>query len=203
VRVGGFGGADGLAGFLAAEGVTAVVDATHPFAADITANAVRACGQEGIPLLVVRRPGWDPDPAWRIAADIQDAAAIVRDWPGESVFLSTGRGDLAAFAADRGHHYLVRAIEPPDGPAPERMTVILDRGPYTVGGETALMREHGIGLLVTKDSGGQMTAAKLQSARDLNTDVVMVRRPPLPAGIAVAATVAEAVRWVSQQSGAR
>lgn len=201
VRIGGFGGADGLAAFLRAEGITAIVDATHPFASGITANAVWAATAEGVPLLVLRRPGWDPDPSWCVVSDIGEAATAVRDWPGEAVFLTTGRRDLAAFAGDGGHSFLVRTVDPPDGPAPERMTLILDRGPYTVEGETALMREHGIGLLVTKNSGGPMTAAKLQAARGLGVRVVMVARPPLPDGAVAVATVPEAARWAEGQPG--
>jgi precorrin-6A/cobalt-precorrin-6A reductase len=195
VRIGGFGGADGLAVFLLEEGITAMVDATHPFASGITANAACAAGRAGVPLLVLRRPAWDPDPAWDTAADIAAAAAAVRAWPGEPVFLTTGRRDLHAFAADDQHRFLVRTVDPPDGPVPPRMTLVLDRGPYTVDGETRLMRGYGVTLLVTKNSGGPMTAAKLQAARDLGVSVVMVQRPPLPPGIAAVTTVAEATRW--------
>ena len=113
-------------------------------------------------------------------ADIGAAAAAVLAWPGEDVFLATGRGELSVFAADDRHRFLVRAVEPPAGAVPRRMTLVLDRGPYTVEGETALLREHGIGLLVTRNSGGAMTAAKLKAARDLAVPVVMVQRPPLP-----------------------
>jgi precorrin-6A/cobalt-precorrin-6A reductase len=206
VRIGGFGGADGLAAFLKTAGVTAVVDATHPFASGITANAAQAAIRAQVPLLVLRRPEWDADPAWQAVADIYAAAAATADWrgkdrQGDGVFLTTGRRDLAAFAGDDAHRFLVRTVDPPDGPVPARMTLISGRGPYTVDGETALMREHGIGLLVTKNSGGPMTAAKLQAARDLGVQVVMVQRPPVPAGSAVVATVPEAVRWVGRQPG--
>jgi precorrin-6A/cobalt-precorrin-6A reductase len=197
VRVGGFGGAEGLAAFLRAEGITAVVDATHPFAGTITAHAARAAAQAGVPLLVLRRPEWEDDSAWGVVPDIRAAAGAVRAWPGESVFLTTGRRDLDVFAADDRHRFLVRAVDPPDGAVPPRMTLVLDRGPYTVEGESALMREHGVGLLVTKNSGGPMTAAKLRAARDLGVRVVMVARPPLPPGSVAVTTVAEAVRWVS------
>jgi precorrin-6A/cobalt-precorrin-6A reductase len=197
VRVGGFGGAAGLAAFLRTEQITAVVDATHPFAGTITASAAQAAAQAGVPLLVLRRPEWAAAPSWQLVADIGAAAAAVRAWPGESVFLTTGRRDLDAFAADDRHRFLVRAVDPPDGPVPPRMTLVLDRGPYTVDGESAVMREHGVGLLVTKNSGGPMTAAKLEAARDLGVQVLMVRRPPLPAGTEAVSTVAEAVRWVS------
>jgi precorrin-6A/cobalt-precorrin-6A reductase len=201
VRVGGFGGAAGLAEFLTAERITAVVDATHPFAETITANANQAAKQAGLPLLILRRPEWAAEPSWQLVADIGAAAAAVRAWPGESVFLTTGRRDLDAFAADDRHRFLVRAVDPPTAATPPRMTLILDRGPYTVPGEAALMREHGVGLLVTKNSGGPMTAAKLTAARNLNISVLMVQRPTLPAGTTTVGTVVGAVRWVSLGSG--
>jgi len=201
VRVGGFGGADGLAAFLRAEAITHLVDATHPFAATITANAARATEEAGLPRLVLRRPAWDPAPTWAAVPDIQAAAAAVRAWPGEGVFLTTGRRDLGAFAADDRHQFLVRTVDPPDGPVPPRMTLLLDRGPYTVDGESALIREHRIGLLVTKNSGGPMTAAKLTAASELGVQVVMVERPPLPPGSTVAATVSAALRWLGTDGG--
>jgi precorrin-6A/cobalt-precorrin-6A reductase len=201
VRVGGFGGPAGLAEFLRAERITGVIDATHPFAGAITASAAQAAAQVGVPLLILRRPEWEAASSWDLVADIGAAAAAVRAWPGESVFLTTGRRDLDVFAADDRHQFLVRTVDPPDGPVPPRMTLVLDRGPYTVDGESALMREHGVGLLVTKNSGGPMTAAKLRAARDLGVQVVMVRRPPLPHGTTTVTTVAEAVRWINQGNG--
>jgi precorrin-6A/cobalt-precorrin-6A reductase len=201
VRVGGFGGADGLAAFLRAEGITRVVDATHPFAGTITANAARAAAEAGVQRLVLSRPEWAADPSWERVADIRAAAAAVARWPGQNVFLTTGRRDLDAFAPDDGHRFLVRTVDPPDGPVPSRMTLLLDRGPYTVESESALLREHGIGLLVTKNSGGPMTAAKLTAARDLGARVVMVARPPLPPGSVVVATVPEALSWLGGESG--
>jgi precorrin-6A/cobalt-precorrin-6A reductase len=198
VRIGGFGGAAGLAGYLRAEAITSIVDATHPFATTIAANAAEAAAEAGRPLLVLRRPPWPADPSWQTVPDIAAAAAAVRRWPGESVFLTTGRRDLGAFAADDRHRFLVRAVDPPDPgrPAPPRLTLLLDRGPYTPEGEAALMREHGVGLLVTKNSGGPMTAAKLQAARELDVRVVVVERPALPPGSTAVTTVAEAVAWV-------
>ena len=201
VRVGGFGGVEGLAAFLRAERITGVIDATHPFAGEITAHAAQAAAQAGVPLLVLRRPEWAAAPTWHLVPDIRGAAAAVRAWPGESVFLTTGRRDLGAFAADDRHRYLVRTVDPPEGPVPPRMTLVLDRGPYTVEGESVLMRSHGVGLLVTKNSGGPMTAAKLDAARDLGVQVLMVRRPPLPEGTVAVTTVADAVRWISPGTG--
>jgi precorrin-6A/cobalt-precorrin-6A reductase len=198
VRIGGFGGAAGLAGYLRAEAITGIVDATHPFAAAITGNATEAAAAAAVPLLVLRRPPWPTERSWQTVPDILAAATAVRAWPGESVFLTTGRRDLGAFAPDDRHRFLVRAVDPPDagGPVPARMTLLLDRGPYTVEGESALMREHGVGLLVTKNSGGPMTAAKLEAARQLALRVVVVARPPLPPGSTVVTTVAEAMAWV-------
>jgi precorrin-6A/cobalt-precorrin-6A reductase len=203
VRIGGFGGAVGLAGYLRDEAITHIVDATHPFAAAISASAAEAAARAGLPLLVLRRPPWPADPSWHTVPDIVAAAAAVRGWEGESVFLTTGRRDLGAFAGDDRHRFLVRAVDPPapDGPVPPRMTLLLDRGPYTPEGEAALMREHGVGLLVTKNSGGPMTAAKLQAARELAVRVVVVERPPLPPGGTTAATVAEALTWVRAAVG--
>jgi precorrin-6A/cobalt-precorrin-6A reductase len=124
------------------------------------------------------------------------AAQTVRTWSGESVFLTTGRRDLAVFADDDRHRFLVRTVDPPEGPVPPQTTLLLDRGPYTLDGERALLREYGVGLLVTKNSGGSMTAAKLQAARELSVLVVMVQRPPLPEGSEVVATVADALAWI-------
>ncbi len=197
-RIGGFGGAAGLAQFLADESITTVVDATHPFAATITRNAVAAVGD--IPLLVLRRPGWTPRVGdhWQRVPDITDAARIVAARPPGTIFLTTGRRDLAAFADDDAHAYLVRTVDPPTGPTPRRMTLLLARGPYHLAYERALMLEHDVTALVTKDSGGTLTEAKLAAARELGLSVIMVDRPPLPAGVPVVATVDEALSWVSQ-----
>jgi precorrin-6A/cobalt-precorrin-6A reductase len=200
VRIGGFGGASGLAQYLRDEQIAAVVDATHPFAATITANAVVAAAEVGCPLLVLRRPGWTAgaDDDWQRVADISAAAAQVANGPAGTVFLTTGKRDLAVFAGDAGHDYLVRAVDPPTGAGPLRMTLLLDRGPYRLDRERALMLEHGVNVLVTKDSGGSMTSAKLAAARELGISVVMVDRPALPADVAVVDTVTAAAAWVSQ-----
>ncbi|QFG26796.1 cobalt-precorrin-6A reductase [Actinomadura sp. WMMB 499] len=197
VRVGGFGGAEGLAAWLRDERIGAVVDATHPFAARMTANAVRACADTGVPLLVLRRPGWSRGPGddWRRVPSLAAAAASL---PGERVFLTTGRTGLAAFAGDDRRRFLVRSVDPPEPPLPPRTTVVLARGPFTVEGETALMREHRIDVLVTKDSGGAMTAAKLTAARDLGLPVVLVDREPVPDGVPVTATVEDAAAWLAR-----
>jgi precorrin-6A/cobalt-precorrin-6A reductase len=181
VRVGGFGGVDGLRRYLSDEGITHVVDATHPFAATMTAHAAAACDR--VPLVVLRRAGWirRPGDRWTRVPTIDAAAQAAAAAPPGTVFVTTGRRDLGAFAGDGTHHYLVRTVDPPTGPTPPRMTLLLDRGPYTLDGERALM--HDVQLLVTKDSGGSLTVAKLDAARELGVPVVMVDRPPLPAGV--------------------
>jgi precorrin-6A/cobalt-precorrin-6A reductase len=195
VRVGGFGGAAGLAAWLQAHPVAAMVDATHPFAATMTANAAAAAVITGVPLLRLQRPGWTPRPGddWRWTGSLEEAAAAVAGFG--SVFLTTGRTGLAAFAGLTGR-CLVRSVDPPSPPLPERTTVVLARGPFTVEEELALMRQHALDVVVTKDSGGSMTAAKLTAARELGLPVVLVRRPATPPGVPAVGTVDEALAWV-------
>jgi precorrin-6A/cobalt-precorrin-6A reductase len=197
LRVGGFGGAAGLAAWLRTERVDAVVDATHPFAARITASAIEASRSAGVPLLVLRRPGWEPVPGdrWQWVDSLPEAAAALDR---ERVFLTIGRQGVASFASCDSQWFLIRCVEPPAPPLPARHEVLLDRGPFTVDGERTLLRRHEIGVLVTKDSGGPMTAAKLTAARELGLPVVVVRRPPLPVSAGpVVSTVPDAVAWVT------
>ncbi|MET8138191.1 MULTISPECIES: cobalt-precorrin-6A reductase [unclassified Streptomyces] len=194
VRTGGFGGADGLARWLREHRVDAVVDATHPFASGISANAARAAVATGIPAVVLRRPGWRPGPGdrWHPVDSLAEAAALLPEL-GRRVFLSTGRLGLAAFADLARIHFLVRSVETPDPPLPPDTEVLLARGPFTVGDEKSLLRGHRIDVLVTKDSGGAATAAKLTAARDLGLPVVVVRRPPLPKGVSAVPDIASAL----------
>jgi precorrin-6A/cobalt-precorrin-6A reductase len=184
--IGGFGGVDGLRAFLRDRAIDAVVDATHPFAATMSAHAVAAClnevaGDPAVPLLRLARPGWTarPDDVWYRVPDLDAAADQARRLcsPGGAVLVTTGRRELAPFATDPERHYVIRAVDPPTDVLPPRHTVLLDRGPYTVDGETLLMREHDIRVLITKDSGGTLTVAKLDAARALGLPVVMVDRP--------------------------
>ena len=195
VRVGGFGGADGLASFLRSERITAVVDATHPFAATMTDNAVTAAAAAGVPLLVLRRPGWTERPGddWRRVPSIEAAAALLPRLGGR-VFLTTGRQTIGAFAGVDECWFLARSVEPPAPPMPARLEVVLDRGPFTVEGERRLLAGHRIDVLVTKDSGGG--AAKLTAARDRGIPVLLIDRPPAPAAEQVA-TVEAALGWLA------
>jgi precorrin-6A/cobalt-precorrin-6A reductase len=157
----------------------------------MTAHAVEAAATAGVPLIVLRRPGWPPEPGW-VWAGSQAAAAALLPSLGKRVFLTTGRTSLAAFA-DLDLEFLVRCVDPPAGPMPRRVHVLLSRGPFTVDGERSLMREHGVDVLVTKDSGGPLTSAKLAAAREEGVTVLVVRRPPLPAGVEAVDTVEAAV----------
>ncbi|MEU3567152.1 cobalt-precorrin-6A reductase [Kitasatospora sp. NPDC036755] len=199
VRIGGFGGAEGLADWLRAERVDAVVDATHPFAAGISRNAALAAAATGVPLLVLRRPGftrvdgdhWLPVPSLAAAAELLPRR-------GERVFLTIGRQGVAAFAHLDGVHFLARSVDPPEPPLPPSFEVLLDRGPFTIEGEEALLRRHDIDVLVTKDSGGAATSAKLTAARGLRLPVVIVERPPVPDGVPVVPDVPGALHWLEQ-----
>jgi precorrin-6A/cobalt-precorrin-6A reductase len=201
VRIGGFGGPDAMAGWLAGQRVDAVVDATHPFAERISASASRACGLAGVPLMRLERPGWSerPGDSWIWAADLPAAAAAIP--PRRRVFLTTGRQGLAAFAAVASAWFLIRCVDPPQTPLPPRSTVLLDRGPFTLAGELALIDAHAIDLLITKDSGGEHTAAKLDAARRRGIEVIVVQRPARRAGRLVQ-TTDEALAWALAATGA-
>lgn len=183
VRSGGFGGADELARWLADHDVRAVVDATHPFAARISGNAATACAARGIPLIALRRPGWTAQPGddWRTVSDLDDAAAQVAGL-GRRALLTIGRQEVAAFAAVRGVRFLIRSIGPPAGPLPPDHALLLARGPFALSDERALLERERIDVVVTKDSGGDATRAKLDAARERGIPVLLVARPPLPTG---------------------
>lgn len=200
VRVGGFGGPQALAGWLRERGVTGVIDATHPFAERISASAVQACGRAGVPLLRLERPGWTAGPGdrWHRVPDLDAAAAAVPEL-GERVLLTTGRQGLAAFARVDAW-FLIRCVDPPDVALPACHQLVLDRGPYTLEGELALVDRHGIDLVVTKDSGGSATEAKLGAARERGLPVIVVERPARPDAPTVG-SLAEALRWAGAHAG--
>jgi len=196
VRVGGFGGLEALARWLGEHAVAAVVDATHPFAQRISASAAQAAPAAGVPLLRLERPGWserDGD-RWRWVDTLGEAAALVPRL-GARAFLTTGRQGLAAFAHDDATWFLIRCVDPPQPPLPPRHELLLDRGPYALAGELSLIDRHGLELVVTKDSGGDHTRAKLDAARERGLPVIVVRRPPRPA-VETVATVEAALAWV-------
>lgn len=194
VRVGGFGGSDGLAAYLRENDVKAVVDATHPFAERIGANAAKAAERTGIPLLRLARPGWEPgeNDVWHWADDLEEAAKMLPGL-GKRVFLTSGRQGLPAFAHLDDLWFLIRCVDPPEPPLPRHHELILARGPYEVAAERELLEK--VDVLVTKDSGGPQTEAKLTAARELGKPVLVIRRPPRPR-TETAETVADAVEWV-------
>ncbi len=200
VRIGGFGGPEALARWLTEHGITAVVDATHPFAQRISASAIQATARAGVPLLRLERAGWAAGEGdrWHWVDDLARAAAAIRALGATRVLLSTGRQGLEAFAHDELSWYLIRCVDPPSVALPPRHHVLLDRGPYTLEGELALIDAHRIDLVVTKDSGGSLTQAKLHAARARCLPVILVRRP-LHASALTVRTVARAVGWVTRE----
>ncbi|MEU8465386.1 cobalt-precorrin-6A reductase [Streptomyces sp. NPDC029003] len=198
-RIGGFGGTAGLAAWITGHGVTHVVDATHPFAERMSFNAAGAGALTGVPLLALRRPGWSPGPgdAWTFAESLEDAAGLLARRGAGRVFLTTGRMGLHTFAHLTEPWFLVRSVDPPAGPVPPRLEVLLERGPFTLPDERELLARHRIDVLVTKDSGGSATAPKLAAAREAGVPVLVVRRPAVPAGVAEAPSVEAALRWLA------
>lgn len=191
VRVGGFGGAVGLSAFLVEHRVTAVVDATHPFAATISAHAAEACARTGPPLIRLARPGWSDHPDSARWTWVDDVAGVLPA-PADRPVVTTGRQSLAEFLPWADRAVLARVVDPPDLELPSAWRLVRSRGPYDLVGERSLLRDHRADLLVTKDSGGEHTAAKLVAARELGVRVVVVRRPLGPAADVVVTDVEQA-----------
>ena len=197
VRIGGFGGVEGLVRYLREHAITHIVDATHPFAVGMRRHAVDAAQRTQVPAVRLARPGWHQHPnarAWYWADDYRHARTIAEQL-GQRPFLTSGRQTLQHFTS-WDTDALVRVVEPLDFDVPERWQVKLSRGPFSYDDEVALMREHGTDVLVTKDSGGTFTASKLDAARDLGIPVVIVRRPSAPAGLTELSDADDVLRWV-------
>ena len=197
-RVGGFGGAEGLAAFLRGNGITHVVDATHPFAAQMSANAVVACRAAGTPLLALTRAPWNEAPGdrWIRVDDVAGAVAALNRPPAR-VMLAVGRTRLAEFAANPQHFYLLRFVDEAFAPPPfPDCEVVVDRGPFAEEADRALMLARGVELVVSKNSGGAGAYAKIAAARALGLPVVMIGRPPRPARPEVH-DVAAALGWIA------
>ncbi|WP_150293876.1 cobalt-precorrin-6A reductase [Sphingobium estronivorans] len=201
VRVGGFGGIGGLIDYLRQEGVTHLVDATHPFAATMSAHAVAAAREAGIAHIMLTRPGWVESSGdhWTHVSDIAGAVAALAG-PARRVLLALGRMHVDAFAARPQHHYLLRFVDmPEETPGLPQHDLVVDRGPFTVEGDMALMREHGIDLIVSKNAGGGGAEAKLIAARTLGLPVLMIDRPPCPAA-RVTHQVAGVLEWLDHSA---
>lgn len=196
MRVGGFGGVAGLVEYLQAEGIRHVIDATHPFAAQMSRHAVLACAEAGVPLVALQRPEWVAGPGddWRHVPDLAAAVAALPE-SGARVFLAIGKLHVADFAVKPGNHYLLRLVDPPGAlPLPD-CAVEIARGPFDLAGDLALLRAHRIGVVVAKNAGGAGARAKLEAARALGLPVVMIARPEVLER-AVLSEVADVLRWL-------
>jgi precorrin-6A/cobalt-precorrin-6A reductase len=197
VRIGGFGGADGLAAYLRDENIDALIDATHPYAAVISANAAAAAAQAGVALVALHRPGWTPAAGdrWTEVDRMPDAVAALGNAP-RRVFLALGRKEIAPFEAAPQHRYLVRSVDPVDPPLAVPHAVYLTaRGPFAEAGERALLEAHGVEVIVAKNSGGAAAYGKIAAARALGLRVIVRRRPALPE-VAAVETVDEVFDWL-------
>lgn len=197
VRIGGFGGSEGLAAYLRAERIGALIDATHPYAAVISANAARAAAAAGIRFVALHRPPWRPvaGDRWAEATDARDAVRALGTAP-RRVFLALGRKELAPFAAAPQHHYLLRSVDPVEPPlAVPHAIYLIGRGPFSEAADRAVIEAHRIDVIVAKNSGGAATYGKIAAARALGLEVILLRRPDLPAVPSVA-TVEQALAWL-------
>ena len=197
VRVGGFGGAAGLSDYLRYRQIDYLIDATHPFAAQISHNAAIATRDVGIPHLMLVRPAWErmPNDRW-IEVESIEAAVLALEQSAKRVFLTIGRQQLAPFARLHNVWFLMRSIDPPspDITLPNGITV-LDRAPFTIAQEKQLMLDHTIDTIVSKNSGGNATYAKIVAARELEMPIVMVQRSPTPP-VKQVADVEGAINWL-------
>lgn len=201
VRIGGFGGVEGLVAYLRANAISHLVDATHPFAARMSANAVAAAKVADVPLVALTRSAWQPsgEDRWTNVADIAAAVAAL-DRPAARVMLALGRMHVAAFAAQPQHRYLLRFVDHPTAPpALPHYDLVVDRGPFTVAGDVQLMTTHGIDLVLCKNAGGDGAVAKLVAARMLGLPVVVIDRPVLPPRATVE-SVAAVLDWLAHRA---
>ncbi|MCK1389312.1 cobalt-precorrin-6A reductase [Bradyrhizobium sp. 1] len=199
-RIGGFGGANGLANYIRSEGITRVIDATHPFAAEVSRNAVEACAQTGTPLIALERAPWTKAAGdnWIEVADVNAAVAALPESPAK-IFLAIGRQHIAPFATKPQHAYTLRFVDPPEAPQPFAAEMIVSRGPFMLDGELEMLRTRGIAWIVARNSGGDGARAKIDAARMLGLPVIMIARPQLPERQRVE-SVAEIMQWLGHRT---
>lgn len=199
-RIGGFGGVSGLADYIRREAITHVIDATHPFAAEMSRNAVAACAEAGTPLIALERAPWTRATGdhWIETRDVNAAAAALPEAPA-NVFLAIGRQHIAPFASRPQHVYTLRFVDPPEAPLPFAADVIVSRGPFTLEGELVMMRTRGIAWIVARNSGGEGARAKIDAARMLGLPVIMISRPQLPERLR-AESVTEVMQWLGHRT---
>lgn len=200
-RTGGFGGVDGLAGYLRAQKITHVIDATHPFAAGMSVNAHAACQAADLPMIRLERHPWTPRKreTWHTFERMEDVPAALPQDPAR-IFLAIGKQQIGLFAARPEHHYLLRLVDAPVAPLPlPNASVVVSRGPFDVAGDQALMEAHEITHVVAKNSGGTGATAKLDAARALGVAILMVERPALPAAHTVS-TAGAVMHWLDHDA---
>jgi precorrin-6A/cobalt-precorrin-6A reductase len=199
-RIGGFGGVSGLADYIRRESITHVIDATHPFAAEMSRNTVEACEQTGAPLIALERAPWTKGPGddWFEVADVSAAVAALPETPAK-IFLAIGRQHIAPFASKPQHTYTLRFVDPPEAPLPFAADVIVSRGPFTLDGELEMMCTRGIAWIIARNSGGNGARAKIDAARMLGLPVIMISRPHLPERQRVE-SVAEIMQWLGHRT---
>lgn len=202
MRVGGFGGVDGLVDYLQREAISHVVDATHPFAAQMSRNVVEACAQTGVPLCAFERPPWQAGTGdnWIHVPDIDGAVAALPESPA-CVFLAIGKQNLAQFARRPQHHYLLRLVDRPGADLPPlNSSIEIARGPFDEAGDLALLQRHGVTHLVSKNAGGRGASAKLAAARALSLPIIMIDRPQVPPR-KIYGDLAEVMAWLFHTPG--
>ncbi|WP_035699392.1 cobalt-precorrin-6A reductase, partial [Bradyrhizobium genomosp. I (2014)] len=196
----GFGGVSGLADYIRREAITHLIDATHPFAAEMSRNAVAACAEAGTPLIALERAPWTRATGdhWIETRDVNAAAAALPEAPA-NVFLAIGRQHIAPFASRPQHAYTLRFVDPPEAPLPFAADVIVSRGPFTLEGELVMMRTRGIAWIVARNSGGEGARAKIDAARMLGLPVIMISRPQLSERLR-AESVTEVMQWLGHRT---
>ena len=199
-RIGGFGGVSGLADYIRAECITHVIDATHPFAAEMSRHAVEACADTDTPLIALERAPWlkTPGDNWIEVPDVNAAVAALPEAPA-NVFLGIGRQHIAPFATKPQHAYTLRFVDPPEAALPFAADIIVSRGPFTLDDELEMMRTRGIAWIVARNSGGDGARAKIDAARRLGLPVIMISRPKLPERERVE-SVAEIMQWLGHST---
>ncbi len=197
VRVGGFGGAVGLADYLAGQRIDALIDATHPYANIISEIAAAAARTTNVRFIALHRPPWRAVAAdrWTEVSNVSDAVVALGREP-QRVFVALGRNELAPFAGAPQHFYLIRSVDPVDPPLPlPDVAYVTARGPFSEADDRALMAAHNIDTVIAKNSGGNAAYGKIAAARALGVEVILLRRPPAPAAPAVD-TIDDAIAWL-------
>jgi precorrin-6A/cobalt-precorrin-6A reductase len=197
IRVGGFGGAEGLADYLHNERIDGLIDATHPFADTISENAAAAACQTHVRFVALQRPSWTAvaGDRWTEVSNVSEAVDAIGE-TSRAVFIALGRNELAAFVTAPQHRYLIRSVDPVDPPLPlPSVTYITARGPFSEAADRDLMTAHGIEVVISKNSGGAAAYGKIAAARTLGIAVIMLRRPSA-LDVPTVGSIDEVIAWL-------